>query len=259
MPLKEKKRVKVSVVEEEKQEQGASSNVGQTAPETPSEASTSQQTETTEIPIEVPTTNEETANEVPSDSMPNATETESDPYTEEVLTQTEEKSKVPFLVLLISFFVGLVIGAGLIGGIFYYRSSINIGTELAEDMPDSTPAATPETTPEAQNVDELEEQSNTEELDLSAFKIQILNGSGIAGEAGRVETLLNTYGFTETTVGNAGTYDFTDTEVSIKESSSNKLIDEFKSALARYSIVESDPLAENSPYDVVITVGKTKK
>ena len=53
------------------------------------------------------------------------------------------------------------------------------------------------------------------------FKIQVLNGSGVAGLAGKAKDKLEALGYPEVTVGNADSKDYTETEVSIKKSKSD--------------------------------------
>jgi len=160
----------------------------------------------------------------------------------------DNQNKIPFWILFFAFIIGLVLGAGLIGGIFYYRSKVG---KLAINVTTATP--TPQSTTESSPTPQSEEN-----LDLSKYSVQILNGSGIAGEAGRVEKLLNTSGFTNTKTGNAQSYDFQETEVAIKKGDPDILFNNVEKALASYKITKIDALNESSSYDIVITVGKSK-
>jgi len=168
----------------------------------------------------------------------------------------ENKEKTSFFILFISFLIGLLLGAGLIGGFFYYRQKVeNVATSETSLTPIPTYSAeTVEGSPEASA-----SASSKPSADFSKYSVQILNGSGIAGEAGKVETLLNDAGFSKTTTGNAKAYDYEETEVAMKESVSSSIFDEISSALSKYSLKEADTLPSSSSYDVVITVGSTKK
>ena len=160
----------------------------------------------------------------------------------------ETQNKIPFWILFFAFLIGLTLGAGLIGGVFYYRSKVGkLAINVTKEK--SSPQATVESSPTPQS---------EEKLDLSKYSIQILNGSGIAGEAGRVEKLLNTVGFTNTKTGNAKTYDFEESEIAIKKSDPEILFSEVEKALSSYKLTKIDPLDESSSFDIVITVGKSK-
>lgn len=169
----------------------------------------------------------------------------------------ENKEKTSFFILFISFLIGLLLGAGLIGGFFYYKQRVeNVATSEASLTP--APTYSPETTVES-SPEASASASSKPSSDLSKYSIQILNGSGISGEAGKVETLLKAAGLTKTTTGNAKAYDYEETEVAMKESVPSTVFDGISSALAKYSLKETDTLPSSSSYDVVITVGSTKK
>ena len=174
----------------------------------------------------------------------------------------EEKPLIPikrnfdrpsFWILFFSFLVGISLGAGLIGGIFYYKSNMDKVTNANNQK-----TLKPDNTPEVEVSEAEATPPPAEELDLAKLNVNILNGSGIAGEAGRVESLLEKAGFTKTTTGNAKSYGFTETEISFKESVDPAAIDKLKEALNLYKIKEVDNLDDSATYDIEITVGKTK-
>lgn len=168
----------------------------------------------------------------------------------EVKEEKQKKEKVPFWIIFIAFLLGLSLGAGIIGGIFYYK--VRVENMLPKESP--TPEAMSTPTPQQ----ETATPTPVSKEDKESLKIQVLNGSGIAGEASKVEGSLNDAGFTTITTGNAKSYDYTDTELSVKSSVSNELKSEIKDALSGYTLKDSDELPDSSTYDVVITVGKTK-
>jgi hypothetical protein len=96
-----------------------------------------------------------------------------------------------------------------------------------------------------------------EEIDLSEFTVQIQNGTGVAGEANYVSDILLAEGFTDLASANAESYDYADTEVSLKEFVSEKVYDNIERALnSDYSIVKSDEvLSGESEFDVLIIIG----
>ena len=69
--------------------------------------------------------------------------------------------------------------------------------------------------------------------------------------------MLETIGFKEFTTGNAKSFDFTDTEVAMKVNIEEAVFNKIKQALeANYTVSKSDPLEDDSKYDIVITIGK---
>jgi len=160
--------------------------------------------------------------------------------------------KLPFWVLFIAFVIGLSIGAGLIGGIFYYRSKVSKTDKTANIKPTSTPLSTPEITVEENTPEE-------KKIDLSKYKVQVLNGSGIKGLASKTSNLLEETGFKDIKVGNAGSYDYTKTEISFKDNVEKGVFENIKDTLSNYDVEKGDNLKDTSNYDIVIIVGKTQK
>ena len=227
---KKEEKVKIKVVEEqpdkEKEEEASNEKVQKKEPEKSSHESKPE---------------DESANEKPEKKTPVKEKPKPKP------------DKLPFWILFFAFLLGLTLGAGLIGGIFYYRSRVDnaFKNEVVEE------ATVSETDLEASSPAPAE-TSTEAEIDLSEYTVQILNGSGIAGEAGRVEALLNNAEITDTTKGNAGSYDFTKTEVALKKDVPSAVYDEIADALPSYVVTEADPLGEIADYDIIITVGSEK-
>lgn len=96
-----------------------------------------------------------------------------------------------------------------------------------------------------------------EELDLSDYSVNILNGSGTAGEAGKVSELLTEKGFSTINTGNADAYTYTKTEVRFKPGLADQLTPTINETLFGY-VVEypSDTLAETGEYDIEIIIGR---
>ena len=157
------------------------------------------------------------------------------------------RQKTPFWVLFLVFLLGLTLGAGLIGGIFYYKlkvEKISLGTTKETPQPSPELKETPTPQPE--------------EVRFSDLKVLILNGSGIKGEAGKVEELVKKAGFEKTETGNADSYNYQDTSVFLKEGLPDSVYEKISQSLASYSL-KKESLEKNSAYDIKIIVGKTKK
>ena len=194
---------------------------------------------------------EETPEVVSLEETPKATETLGEVKSEEAptldLTMPEDggggKGKRVFIIVFI-----LVLVLGLVaGGFYYYKTKVSGGEETPkDDTPTPSAQETPTPTP-------------SEEVDLSEYSVSILNGSGIPGEAGKVETALKTQGFEGIETGNAESYDYTVSEVSLKKDTPEAVYEAVKKAMAGYKIVRQESaLAESSDFDVEIIVGTTK-
>jgi outer membrane biosynthesis protein TonB len=194
------------------------------------------------------------AEEKPEDASDEEKEevTKDEPKLESESSHTKPPSdKIPFWILFIAFLMGLALGAGLIGGIFYYRTKVeNAPPNQEKQLPSSQIEDTSQNsspTPQAQ-----------EENNLSSYSVEILNGSGIKGEAGKVEGLLSDAGFSDTTASNASSYDYTDTQVALKAAVPDEVFTKIEETLSTYKIKRVDDLGDSSKYDVVITVGSSK-
>lgn len=140
---------------------------------------------------------------------------------------------------------------GLVLLIFAGSSILGRGGKKEEK---ATPAPLPQVT--APSLPEITPSPTPQAATLS---IQILNGSGIAGEAGRAATLLKAVGFQLIETGNASGFDFKETEVAVKASVSDELVAKIEKALAKtYILAKTTRLSSDKAADVIITVGKSK-
>jgi len=165
-------------------------------------------------------------------------------YTQEI-PQTVAKDKSPVFWILIP---GIFILGAILGGVYFYQKSVNTisvestPTPIASSIPSVTPTATPKTN-----------------VDVSKFDVAIYNGSGIAGEAGKVKTLLTEAGFNVVSTGNAATYDFTKTIIKAKSTVDAAVIQKVKDALSKdYVIGDSQTLSSSSTTDIQVVVGSSK-
>lgn len=114
----------------------------------------------------------------------------------------------------------------------------------------------------AQSEEEAEEEEVEEkleeEIDFSQYSLQVLNGSGVSGEAATVGGILEEEGFTEISTGNAPTFDYTDTQVQLKEDTPEQVFEAIRKALTEYTVVKGDILEEDSEYDAVVIAGTRK-
>lgn len=165
----------------------------------------------------------------------------------EVKEEKKEESEKPnYLWIIIP--TALLVGA-LVGGLITYFSGVS---KLDKDEVIPTPISS-----EAPEAESSPEATSAATLKRDILKIQVLNGSGVSGAAGKAKTYLEDLGYQDVDTGNASVSDLTETEISIKEE-----MEEYTSLLTSdlsedYQVADSvKTLVTTSKYDVVITLGK---
>lgn len=140
----------------------------------------------------------------------------------------------------------IIIGVALLTGgtLLVVASGLpKLPTLFAKPTPTPTPAPTLTPTPSA--------------AARSDLKLQVLNGGGTAGSAGKAKTFLEEKGYTVEAVGNTDEYTYDETEIHVK-SGKEAYLDLLKADLAdEYTVGTADAaLAADSPYDAQVIVGK---
>ncbi len=151
-------------------------------------------------------------------------------------------------VFLITFFATLL-ALVLVGGIYVYVT----GTQKAGTEPTPVPTETA-----APGPTELPMASSTPvaKVDLSSYKVSVLNGNGGIGVAGTARAIIEKAGFKVTYIGNADNFSFTDTLIQVKAGVSGDVVKLLKDSLVTtYSVEVGDTLDSQSSYDIVVTVG----
>lgn len=174
-------------------------------------------------------------------------------------TKEQEKGGGKPVFKWIAFFMILLLVAGAIaGGIYYYRQNVPTNDEQEEEQQETPsngeePAAEPTSSEEP-----TETPTPEEEVELTDYSVNVLNGSGVAGQAGAVADLLTGAGFADPDTGNADEFNYTVTEIQVKEETPQQVVDEVTSALEdAYTVnVLEDYLSDDAEYDIVITVGE---
>lgn len=191
--------------------------------------------------------------EVPADqvkSQPSVqSEHASDPLADfKEKLQKESFSDVPrkknFMWPIVFIFI---LALGLLGGVFWYKQG---AVTKEEDVNVVTLSPTPTATP-----------TPVIEVDLSEYEIEVLNGSGITGEAGRQQENLETEGFVVDSVGNADNSDYTDTVIQAKSDVSQAFLTKLREFLEESFTVakDSEELDEDASVPVVIIIGSSVK
>ncbi|KKR52167.1 MAG: hypothetical protein UT88_C0024G0002 [Candidatus Woesebacteria bacterium GW2011_GWD2_40_19] len=143
----------------------------------------------------------------------------------------------PVLWILIP---GIFILGGILGGVVFYQKGV--GSLDVVESPTPIASTAPVILPTA---------SPSASIDISKFDLAVLNGSGIAGEAGKVKDLLST--------ANAATYDYTETIIKAKSTVGASVIQKIKDALKKnYLIGDEQTLSSSATTDIQIIVGSSK-
>lgn len=159
----------------------------------------------------------------------------------ESISELTEKPNYLWIIIPTALLVG-----ALVGGLITYFSGISKISQdnqaVATNEPTSSP--TPTSTPEAT-------------IKRDTIKIQVLNGSGTSGLAGKAKTFLEDLGYVDVIVGNAVSSDFAETEIQIKDTKKELLEMVTKDLSKNYTLSKTTKtLVETSKYDVVVTLGK---
>ncbi|AKM82883.1 hypothetical protein A2422_02835 [Candidatus Woesebacteria bacterium RIFOXYC1_FULL_31_51] len=164
----------------------------------------------------------------------------------EVQKEKVETEKPNYLWIIIP--TALLVGA-LVGGLITYFSGVSkLNKENSTPTPISSGTSITEPSPTA---------SSAGTLKRDTLKIQVLNGSGVSGAAGKAKTYLEGLGYKNVDTGNASASDFTETEISIKDAK-KEFINLLTTDLSKnYQVAkETKTLVVTSSFDVVITLGK---
>lgn len=161
------------------------------------------------------------------------------------LPEPESKSK------LWLFLVVLVIIAAVGGGGYFYYSQFMQKAPSGSEKAAVTPTEAPETS---------ESTSSAEmEVKLDEYSIKVLNGSGVRGEAGRVQSSLEDAGFTVSEIGNADNSDYEKTLIQHKKDVKKGFLDKLKEELEKtYELDKNEELPDSASDEVIVIIGSTK-
>ncbi|MCX6706093.1 MAG: LytR C-terminal domain-containing protein, partial [Candidatus Woesebacteria bacterium] len=166
--------------------------------------------------------------------------------------KTEEIKESSFNILWI-LIPGMLLLGLLIGGIFAYVFGIQkiSDTKKADTSENQNITVEPTVSPTAK-------PTASSSANLSKYKIKILNGSGIKGEAGKVQTLVEAAGFSVLSAGNAVTYDYTKTQITIKTGVDPEFIVALVATLKKDYQLEDPKTVSSQTNDVTVIVGNLK-
>jgi hypothetical protein len=164
----------------------------------------------------------------------------------EVTPIEPKKQKSPIFWILVP---GIFLLGAILGGVVFYQRGVS---SSKSDTASPTPVASATTTSPTPSA------SPSATVDLTKYTVNILNGSGIAGEASKVKDLLVTAGFKVGTTGNAATYDYTKTIIKAKSTVDKAFLTKLSSSLAKTYVVGDSQTLTSGTTDVQVIVGTSK-
>lgn len=179
---------------------------------------------------------------------PEEVKEEAKPVEEKVDNKSSANFNIFWIIL-----PGIILLGLLMGGIIAYSSGINKlksneGTKITKATPQPTVIA--DASPSAAPIPKV---------DLTKYKIKVLNGSGIKGEAGKVQTMLEKAGFIVESTGNTKTYDYTKTIIQAKNNVDEAFISQLEKDLSKiYKLDKNEVLKDSETSSVIVIVGSSK-
>lgn len=154
-----------------------------------------------------------------------------------------KKGKIILLILVILILLGL--GAGTILNAKNEKLSFITKRSKTRETVQLSPTQAPIPTP------------TSEPVDKKTISIQVQNGNGESGVAGKMKNLLIENGYEGTIdTGNADNYDYTNTVLKVKKTKLGIEKDLRESISKDYTLSETtEELSEDSEYDIIIIVG----
>lgn len=156
------------------------------------------------------------------------------------LINTNQTFPVKKLIIILTFSI-LIVSFLIIGKYFLSKQQ---ETNQLNPISSITPTSIPTSAPT---------------INFDSLKIQVLNGSGVAGEAVKVTDLLSQNKFKVTKTGNASNFNFLETQIETTKSISPQIVDLLIKSLEKeyISTVSATKLNDLNEYDIVITTGKS--
>jgi hypothetical protein len=162
----------------------------------------------------------------------------------------------------------LIIAIILVGGYFFFRKSGKEESATVEKV--IIPTVKEKVTPTPEEETPTPEEETEEEKPTASpiptsgkiesakdLNIQILNGSGEVGVAGKIKTYLSDKGYKNLYTGNADNYDFENVTINIKDSRKTYTQTIKDDLSSDYTINDNTGvLSSSSEYDVQIIIGK---
>lgn len=241
------------VVEETPAEESASEKEGGVSIEPDFSSSSSSENTTADSTEPETTDTSDTTNETPIETTETIKEENTEVPAETASPAVETDKKMSFKTVLFTTVISALVAAFVSGGVYVYLSSRDASDEAMEKI-----VATEEATPEPTTVPTAT-PAPQDETDLTEFSVQVLNGSGKIGAAGKGSDSAESAGFVVDNTGNADNYDYEESVVQAKEDVPQSAVDKLVTALEDdgYKVKIGKDLASSNKYDIVIIVGSS--
>lgn len=152
-------------------------------------------------------------------------------------------------VAVISFFIGI---ASMAGANYFFKDfrlptnlpQINIPNPMAQPTPTPKPTLTPTPT--------------EKQINLSAYSIEVQNGSGVTGAAAKLKNSLTTDGFKVISTGNADNSDYTETIIETSKDIDSDYLYKLKESLEKDYVLGQTakiPAAYTGDANIIIIIG----
>jgi len=125
---------------------------------------------------------------------------------------------------------------------------------------DAEPTATPsvESSSDTSEIIDTETPAPSPTTDKSTISVKVLNGTGITGEAGFLQDIFKTLGYSKIEVGNATDQSNTSTEISYSSDLAQDLMDEVTAKLKTVYQTVTTKTSSGQASDIVVTTGLRK-
>ena len=154
--------------------------------------------------------------------------------------------------------VGILILVGILGFVIYKSASKSANTITTEPTPFDNLTA-PSTQDQSVSIATPEPTSTpAASVKKADIKVQVQNGTGIAGEAAYLQTQLEGLGYTNIKVGNAATSGATDTTVTFSSSLDSGVVSEITQKLKSIYQNVTTTNSTTVTFDVVVVTGLRK-
>lgn len=173
-------------------------------------------------------------------------------FTEEGKSASRGKSIIIGIGLLL-----VLTGAG-IGAWYFFTNQkqftvqipkISVSLPFFQSQPSPTPTRSKEVTPTATPTPRV--------IDPQTYTVQILNGSGIPGNAGKAKKLLEEKKYIVKSTGNANSFNYQTTEIQAKKHVEKIYLDQLATILsASYKLASQTAELKTGETDIVIIIGK---
>ncbi|MDP3726930.1 MAG: LytR C-terminal domain-containing protein [bacterium] len=181
-------------------------------------------------------------------------------------TQPQERGSRRFaLLVLVVIILGVVVFSGVrfIGSRAKKEVAPTPTPILVQSVPTETPTPTSQTSPAPTKAPTLTPKPTLNPvdpasgLDRSSLSVEVKNGGGVAGTAGKASDFLKNLGYKVSAIGNADNFDYQSTVIEVKSAKSSFLSLLKKDLSASYTIGStSADLSATSSADALVIVGK---